>query len=175
MTPGAVACLFGFHRTTPVVDSLACDRCGRWKEPEARWFWDEWRGSLDGRPVMFIQRLARVPVWYWRGKVYSVRLDRHMFTRADDADCFHTHPAWAIRIPYSGGYVEEIFGPGQPRDFRHWFPFDIGIVYPKLAHRVARIMGATGVSLSLWLRGPICADVQLLGSGWPNRTAPERN
>lgn len=134
-----------------------------WKEFD---FWDEWRGSLDGRPTMFIKRLVKIPVWRRNGKWLSIRLDLHKFVRADDAGCFHTHPAWAIRVPFWGGYSEEIFKGGMGGFYKVWLPLDIGIVSPKFAHRVSGLLNGR-VSYSLWLRGPICADVELVGEGWP--------
>ena len=113
--------------------------------------WDEWRGSLDGRPVMFTKHLA-----HWRG----VRLDLHKMMRADDADCFHTHPAWAVRCVLWGGYVEERAGGV----WRAFFPGRVGIVRPALAHRIAGLFHNS--SFSVWLRFPKCAEVKLIGEGW---------
>lgn len=124
--------------------------------------WNEWRGSLDGRPTMWIKRLLWIPVWRRQGKWLSCRLDLHMFVNPDDVDCFHTHPAYAIRFVWGGGYVEE-FLDGT---FRCWRPGDIGIVKPSLTHRVHLLLN-NEKSYSLWLRGPVCADVERRGQGWP--------
>ncbi len=43
--------------------------------------WDEWRGSMDGRPTMLIKRLIR-----WG----RFRVDLHCFVGSDDPGCFHT-------------------------------------------------------------------------------------
>lgn len=130
-------------------------------------FWDEWRGSLDGRPTMWISRLIQIPFWRRNGKWLSFRVDLHKFVGADDPGCFHSHPAWAIRVPYWGGYVEEIFSPPL-RHFkilRTWKPLSIGIVPPSLTHRVDALLNGVA-SYSLWIRGPICASTKLEGDGW---------
>lgn len=115
--------------------------------------WDEWRGSLDGRPTMHIRRLAKV-----RGR----RADLHKFVRPDDPGCFHTHPAPAIRVVLWGGYVEEL----EDGRLVTWQPGDFGLVRPELCHRVHSLLNGK-VSYSLWLRGQVCADVALRGPGWP--------
>lgn len=134
-------------------------------------FWDEWRGHPDGRPTMLISRLFKLPFWRKAGKLLFCRVDLHKFVGRDDFDCFHTHPAYAIRIVLWGGYSEEIFKGGQGGFYRAWLPGDIGIVRPDLAHRVSTILNGKS-SYSLWLRGPICADVKLLGDGWPEDAKP---
>lgn len=120
--------------------------------------WDEWRGSLDGRPTMFIMRLLR-----WTG----LRVDLHKFVRADDEGCFHTHPAWAVRIVLWGGYEEEIhMGTAPLRYFRAWRPGSVGVIDPSYCHRISRLINGRS-SYSLWLRWRVCADVSLRGPGWP--------
>jgi hypothetical protein len=110
--------------------------------------WDEWRGSFDGRPAMLIKRL-----FSWRG----YRVDLHKFVRGDDPECFHTHPATAIRIVLWGGYVEEV----ERGKFVTWKPGRVGIVRPALCHRVASLLRES--SYSLWLRGPVTAKVEIRG------------
>jgi hypothetical protein len=133
----------------------------------AKDFWDEWRGSLDGRPTFWLKRLLYIPVWKRAGKWLGCRVDLHKFIGADDDGCFHSHPAWAVRIILWGGYSEEIFKGGMGGFYRTWFPGDIGIIRPEFAHRVQGLVNGRS-SYSLWLRGPICADVKLLGDGWPD-------
>lgn len=111
--------------------------------------WDEWRGSFDGRPALWIKKLLR-----FRG--YVVQL--HKFTRADDPGCFHTHPAWAVRIILWGGYVEER-GDGR---WRTWLPGMIGVVPPHLEHRIGGLRNGRS-SWSLWLRGPKVATINVRG------------
>jgi hypothetical protein len=132
--------------------------------------WHEWRGSLDGRPTMYIKRLLQLPFWRRAGKLLSCRVDLHKFVAADDEGCFHTHPAYAIRLVLWGGYVEQAAHDDQESGVLRtehvwWEPGDIGLVRPELAHRVARLLKGRA-SYSLWLRGPICADVKLVGDGW---------
>lgn len=137
-------------------------------------FWDEWRGSLDGRPTMWISRLFKLPFWRRAGKWLSLRVDLHKFTGTDDAYCYHTHPAYAVRIVLWGGYIEEMpreEGASIPR-YAVLEPGSIGLVRPEFAHRVCGLLNGKA-SYSLWLRGPICADVKLIGEGWAKqRTAP---
>lgn len=139
--------------------------------PQRRDFWDEWRGSLDGRPTFWLKRLLYIPVWRRNGKWLGCRVDLHKFVARDDDGCFHSHPAWAVRIVLWGGYVEEIFKGGMGGFFKVWLPGDIGLIRPSFAHRIQGIVNGR-MSYSLWLRGPIVADVLLLGDGWPS-DAPE--
>lgn len=156
-----------------------------WKYEAFRW-WDEWRGSLDGRPVMYIKRVIRIPVgWsFKRRKLLSIRVDLHKMVRADDLGCLHSHPAWAIRVPFFGGYVEEYAIEQVFDGYRYsvlykrlWSPLSIGVISPRFVHRVHALLNGR-CSYSLWIRGPIVADVELVGPGWPadkRGTHPERN
>lgn len=110
---------------------------------------DEWRGSFDGRPSLWIKKL-------WRPFGCVVQL--HKFVRADDPGCFHTHPAYALRIILRGGYVEEL-GNGERRT---WRPGRVGLVRPTLEHRIAELLNGRE-SWSLWLRGPKVAQVGVRG------------
>lgn len=122
--------------------------------------WDEWRGSMDGKPTLWIRRLVS-----WRGR----RLDVHKMVAADGVGCFHTHPAYAIRIVLRGGYVEEVEG-GR---YRTWRPGMIGLVRPALSHRIAALRNGQ-FSVSIWLRFRHRAEVELRGSGWYQQTQPRR-
>lgn len=125
-------------------------------------FWDEWRGSMDGRPTMWIKRLLRIAGW---------RLDAHKFVAADDADCFHTHPAYALRIVLWGGYEEQVhIGTSALTYYRIWGPLNFGIVRPDYCHRVSRLLNGRA-SYSLWLRAPANYDVKLVGDGWDKQRA----
>lgn len=119
--------------------------------------WDEWRGSLDGRPTLWIKRLAS-----WGGRV----VDLHKMTAADDAGCFHTHPAYAVRVILWGGYVEELEGGRR----RVWRPGMIGLVAPACSHRIAALRNGRS-SWSLWIRGCKRAEVTLRGDGWARTAA----
>lgn len=111
--------------------------------------WDEWRGSFDGRPALLIKKL-----WNPFGCVVQL----HKFIRADDIGCFHTHPAWAVRIILWGGYVEEL-GDGR---WRTWWPGRIGLVAPNYEHRIGGLRNGKS-SWSLWLRGPKIASISVRG------------
>ena len=114
--------------------------------------WDEWRGSMDGRPTLWVRHVARRA-----GRL----IDIHKMIAKDDTDCFHTHPAYAIRIILWGGYVEELEGG------RHsmWLPGMVGLVKPTCSHRIAGLRNGR-VSYSLWVRFRKCAKVELRGDGW---------
>lgn len=150
--------------------------------PPADPFWDEWRGDFGGRPVMYIKRLLRIPLYRSKGRVRSIRIDLHKMVAPDAPDCFHTHPAWAIRMPLWGGYEEEILEERcdllwDERWHRIQRALDISLVAPALCHRIASLLNGR-VSYSLWIRGPITADVELRGDGWPAEVRgihPERN
>ena len=114
-------------------------------------FWDEWRGSLDDRPTMWIKRLLK-----WKG----YRVDLHKFVKADDKECFHTHPARAVRIVLWGGYFEEM----EDGRLKIWLPLMAGIVRPSLSHRVAGLVFK--YSYSLWIRWPVTTESELKGAGW---------
>jgi len=116
--------------------------------------YDEWRGSFDGRPAIFIKRLV---------SLFGCKVQLHKMVRADDPGSFHTHPAWAIRIILRGGYAEEL-GNGK---FEVWSTGRIGIVRPELEHRISRLLNDK-YSFSLWLRGPKCRKIKL--RGYPERT-----
>lgn len=113
--------------------------------------WDEWRGSLDGRPTMGIRTLL---------SGLGCRIDLHKFVAIDDPGCFHTHPAYAVRVILRGGYVEEL----EDGTLRAWRAGDIGVVAPNCSHRVALVLGQ---AYSLWLRGPKVTQFELRGDGWP--------
>ena len=123
--------------------------------------WDEWRGSMDGRPTLWVKHLLC-------GRGYHI--DLHKMVGPDDAECFHTHPAFAVRVVLWGGYLEEIEGGrttpyGVPiREVAIWKPGRVGLVRPELCHRIARIY--KNASYSLWIRFPKCAAVYLRGEGW---------
>jgi hypothetical protein len=110
---------------------------------------DEWRGSFDGRPSLWIKKLFRA-----FGCVAQV----HMFVRADDEGCYHTHPAWAVRIIVWGGYVEEL-GDGSRIS---WPPGMIGVVAPHLEHRIHSLLNGRS-SWSIWLRGPKVRTINIRG------------
>ncbi len=93
------------------------------------------------------------------------RLDLHKFIRPDDHNCYHTHPAKALRIILVGGYWEEIHETSVGPDsavLRLWKPLRVGVVRPELSHRVDAVLNGR-YSYSLWLRWPKTADVRILG------------
>lgn len=115
--------------------------------------WDEWIGSLDGRPTLWVKHL----LCGW-----GVHLDLHKMVKADDPECFHTHPAYAVRIVLYGGYAEERW---PNRDRETWWSGRFGIIAPDLCHRVSALQNGR-VSYSLWLRFRKVAPIHLLGIGW---------
>ena len=107
---------------------------------------------MDGRPVLWVKHLL-----CRRGR----HVDLHKMVRADDPECFHTHPAVAIRIILWGGYIEEM----EDGRKRTWFPGRIGIVNPDCSHRISELRNGE-MSLSLWIRFQKTQKTKLRGSGW---------
>lgn len=116
--------------------------------------YDEWRGSMDGRPTLWVKHLFCRRGWH---------IDLHKMVAADDPECFHTHPAYAIRIVLWGGYVEET--EREPVRYKTWWPGKIGIVRPDYSHRIDRLRNGRW-SCSLWIRFRKVAKVELRGNGW---------
>ncbi len=114
--------------------------------------WDEWRGSLDGRPVFWTKHLLCA---------FGCYVDLHKMVAPDDPGCFHTHPAYAVRFILWGGYVEHIEGDS----WKEWKPGMIGLVKPSLCHRIESFLNGR-VSYSLWVRFRKVLNVELRGDGW---------
>lgn len=123
--------------------------------------WDEWRGSMDGRPTLWVRHLL-----CGLGR----HVDLHKMVAKDDSDCFHTHPAYAIRVILWGGYVEEL----ENGRHRMWRPGMLGIVKPTCSHRIAGLRNGR-VSVSLWIRLRKRAKVELRGDGWANMAQTYRD
>jgi hypothetical protein len=111
--------------------------------------WDEYRDNFNGQPVFFIKKL-------FTG--FGCAIQVHKFVKADEPNCFHSHPAWAIRIILWGGYVEEMVD----ERWRTWFPGRIGIIRPDFQHRIGGLRNGRS-SWSLWLRGPKVATINITG------------
>lgn len=122
--------------------------------------YDEWRGSMDGRPTLWVKHLLC-------GRGFHV--DLHKMTAADDPECFHTHPAYAIRLVLWGGYAEQV----EDGRWRMWFPARLGVVPPGLSHRVAGLRNGRA-SWSLWVRFRKVAKVELRGTGWREQVQTHR-
>ncbi|MAS67358.1 MAG: hypothetical protein CMK82_11260 [Pseudomonadales bacterium] len=117
-------------------------------------FWNKTVNSeRDGLPVLFIKNLIHL---------FGRRIDLHKIVYPDPRECFHSHPARAIRIILWGGYVEEMFDGTH----RRWWPGKIGIVRHSDIHRINRLLKERP-SYSLWIRGKVRHETQLKGSGWP--------
>lgn len=115
--------------------------------------WDEWRGSLDGRPVFWTKHMMCG---------FGCHIDLHKMVSADDQGCLHTHPAHAIRVILYGGYIESF----EDDTWRMWRPWMIGWVKPALCHRISLLLNDRA-SYSLWIRFRKIAPVELRGEGWP--------
>lgn len=133
--------------------------------------WDAWVGHPDGTIVMLIKNLLA-----FRGR----RVQAHRMIAADLPGCYHTHPAFAIRIVLWHGYVEEVYDISNGRTHtKRWRPGMIGLVRPSLAHRIAEL--PSGPNVSLWLRGRVRYPIMLMGDGWPpemrwtSRTVADEN
>lgn len=112
-----------------------------------------WRGNLEGRATLWVRSIL---------SAFGRRLDLHAIVAADDQHCFHSHPAFALRIILAGGYIEEL-SDGQRRQ---WRPGMVGLIRPTDVHRIDEVTNGR-VSYSLWIRGRKRARVRLIGSGWP--------
>jgi len=117
--------------------------------------WDEWRGIDSNNVVFFTKHIIKFS-WF--------QISIHKIIRADENECFHTHPAHAIRIILWGGYVEEVMDDVGSRWLKTWWPGMFGWVKPSLIHRFNAINFKS--SYSLWIRFKKVADVQLIGTGW---------
>lgn len=145
----------------PNVRRLLREAAERKAKEQPTPFWDRWIGNLDGEPVYFQKKLVSAFGW-------TLRL--HKFVKADNPDCFHTHPAHAFRLVLWGGYVEEVMTPPLRifgRYTRAWCPGMVGYVAPAFCHRVERLRNGH-TSYSLWLHGPKVASIELHGIGWPD-------
>lgn len=116
----------------------------------------DWRGSLDGRPTLWSRNLFDGFGW---------RVSLHRMVGADDIGCFHTHPAWALRIILAGGYVEQL----EDGTERLWTRGQAGFVRPSLSHRISGLLNGE-FSYSLWIRAPKSARIEQRGDGWPKTT-----
>jgi hypothetical protein len=145
--------------------------------------WDEWRGSKWDD-----EQMKWLPTFYSKTffRMFGWKFCLHKFVAADEPDCFHTHPANAIRIVLWGGYEEEVWYD-EPRDVeagtelvegrvfrktkrtqRERFRVPAGytgLVRPAFAHRIHKLSNGK-VSYSLWLRFKITHDVHMVGPGW---------
>jgi len=92
--------------------------------------------------------------------LFGCKLDLHKFVGEDSPECFHTHPAYAIKLILKGGYIEEIEGGEQ----KTWKRGMVGIVKPELSHRVSTIF--EGGAYTLWFRFRKTHKIELRGSGW---------
>ena len=99
--------------------------------------WDEWRGSLDGVPTLWIKQL-----FSFRG----FKISLHKMVGADAEGCFHTHPANAYRLILAGGYIEELLDG----TLKTWLPGSFGKVPFWYSHRIASIVN-TKESYSVWM------------------------
>lgn len=116
---------------------------------------------MDGRPTLWVRRFIYVPKRF--------HLDLHKMVGKDDPNCFHTHPAYAIRIVLWGGYIEEM----ENGRHRTWLPGMIGIVPPSLSHRIVGLRNGH-TSYSLWIRFRKRASVLLRGDGWARQQQTHR-
>lgn len=128
--------------------------------------WDSWVGhGPNGPVVMQIKTLFTVHILRKDGTVDEWKVQLHRMINTDKPGCWHTHPARAFRFVLWGGYIEEVIRSGKP--LSRWIkcrPGFSGWVTPDHTHRIAALYGKT--SWSLWIRGPITHEVQLVGWGW---------
>jgi len=107
----------------------------------------------DNLPLIYIKYIANL---------FGRRIDLHKIAWPDPWECFHSHPANAIRIVLWGGYVEEYYD-GRMVERK---PGHIGLVRYSDIHRINRLRHERP-SYSLWFRGKVRHQTQLKGTGWP--------
>lgn len=124
--------------------------------------WDEWRYNKDeNKPVFYIKDIF---------SLLGFKIEIHKMVAADDHECYHSHPAHAIRFILWGGYWEEwLEGKTEEGNDIHrlkkWKVLRIGWVKPSFSHRIERLVNDKS-SYSLWIRFPKSAKVKLTGKGW---------
>lgn len=116
-------------------------------------FWNFYIGNSVGKVTFYGKFLLAL---------FGRRIVLHKMVGEDEEGCFHTHPAYAIRIILWGGYIEEHF---PSRRMQRWRPGMIGLVRPEFAHRIHRLRNGKA-SYSLWIRGKKIAPINLVGDGW---------
>lgn len=126
-------------------------------------FWDEWQYNRDNnKPVFFIKHLINL---------FGCRIDVHKMVSPDNLECYHSHPAHAIRIILWGGYTEEIVSKnhvgGHKNKYEAFWPFKFGWVTPDFTHRIEGILNGKS-SYSLWIRFRKVKPINLVGRGWNN-------
>ncbi len=87
-------------------------------------------------------------------KAFGCSVQIHKFVGPDDPGCFHSHPAYAVRIVFRGGYVEET----KAGEMIARKPLYVGVIRPEFEHRIDRLLNGSE-SWSLWLRGPRIAKI----------------
>lgn len=110
-----------------------------------------WRGSTNDGPT------------FYEKEIFSKdghKITLHKMVAADDAGCFHSHPATAIRWIIKGGYVEEYYD-GRSVEISEGY---IGVVHPNFKHRIHELL--EDESISLWIRGPKTHAIELMGDGY---------
>ena len=127
--------------------------------------WDYWVGQR--RPVMYA-KILWPPRWLHRLKPtinsYSGwGIELHKMIRADNKDCFHSHPYSAFRLVLWGGYWEEMNDLPKAKHTREWRPGMFGKIVPDFVHRVDSLR--RHVSYSLWFHGPRKFPINLYGKG----------
>lgn len=116
--------------------------------------WDKTVDSeRDGLPVLYIKNLFHL---------WGRRIDFHKIIYPDPWECFHSHPANAIRVVVFGGYSEEYYD-GHIVNRK---PGHVGLVRHSDVHRINRLLSESP-SYSLWFRGKVRHQTQLRGTGWP--------
>jgi hypothetical protein len=147
-----ILALFGPMLLTPFIKLAIFIGRDSFEHQQASW--DKTLNSeRDGEPLLFMKH-----IWAWRG----FRIDLHKIIYPDPWECFHSHPANAIRVILWGGYVEEYYD-GKMVERK---PGHIGIVRHDDIHRINRLRFERP-SYSLWFRGKVRYQTQLKGTGWP--------
>ena len=128
--------------------------------------WDKWQGPFSKKDdpegksaVMYSKYIINWKLSFWP---YHIVVDIHKMVRSDPEQCYHSHPYNALRIPFWGGYIEEMPNGSQ----RTILPFlGLGIIRWNFAHRIHKLLNGR-VSYSLWIRFKSMHNIEEIGEGW---------
>lgn len=155
-----VAETYGYFEAMQIINALNRSRM-KWYEISE---WTKTMGNEKGGDPVFYSKTL------WQQKSGGWHVDVHKFVQPDKEGCYHTHPAYAIRIITKGGYEEEVYEEDEGglsfKTYKQtWKPGNVGLVAPNFCHRVNSILNGVA-SHSIWIRGPVVAKIMLKGPGW---------
>lgn len=119
--------------------------------------WTETIYNKDSsKPVLYSKTLLNL---------FFIKFSLHKIVRADDVDCFHSHPAHAIRFVLRGGYIEEVYRENKCSTNRVWKKWNVGWVKPNFTHRIESLFIKIDC-YTLWISLREKHKIKLIGKGW---------